>query len=593
MVDNSFKIYYNILNDKKSHAQKLISDKGILRMKNKSYFGIFQKNKKLLKRILISILIVLIIFIPSFLIALNYFSEKDATSGDEITVSVYKGETLLFSESEIRQNALPTSLVSIFDSILNGLTEMPSANADTASAVPLLITHTFKGYTSNYTCYFFTDGSDRNFLIRDNGEYYKISQSDAMLFLTSPYAESLYPASVIPKLYTSADDEITPESAEWFYKNASSKYIEAAEMQTSAEQLTYDMAGALGIAFDIAPDECNIEVYKSGIIFSKIEGTDLSGITVTPGTVLNFKITATWKQSQSSDFYGTIEYNFDAILRDRADFILDKTSLQVGDFIVLACTNVIDYNKIEFSATPDISFTPEYFESNGAVYALIPFSSELPVGTYTLSFTYGAASETINVFLSPNESENIILTPDQDRYFASYTSTKALAEFEDILNFEADSLPDHVYFDGAFTDYTKEGATEKYTFGTSFKNFEETKEYTLSGTLFEFEDQSGAPIKAANNGRVINCGYSDHIGSFVVIEHGLGLKTVYGHLGALNVSVGDVVLRGQSIGRSGKINGSDKDHLLLLTYLFDLPVDYSSIAGEELFLYVPEQLSEE
>ena len=569
------------------------SDKEYIRMKNKSYFGIFQKNKKLFKKILISILLVLLIFIPSFLIALNYFSEKDATTGDEITVSVYSGDELLFSDSETRQNALPTSLVSIFDSILNGLTEISSKQADASSATPLSITHTFKDYTTSYTCYFFTDGSDRNFLIRDNGEYYKISQSDALLFLSSPYAETLYPAAVAPKLYTSADDEVIPETADWFYKNASSKYIQATGTDISEEQLTYDMAGALGITFDTEPDECTIDVYKSGIIFEKIEGTDLSNITVTPGTVLNFKVTATWKQTQGSDFYGSIEYNFDAILRDRADFIVDKTSLHAGDFIVLACTNIIDYNKIEFSAKPDINFTPKYFESNGMVYALIPFSADLSSGAYALSFTYGAASETINVFLSPADSANIILTSEKDRYFAAYTSTKALSGFEDILDAASESFYDYIYFDGAFVNYTEAGATEKYNFGTTFNNSENTKSYTLRGTLFEFEAQSGAPIKAANNGRVINCGYSDHIGNFVVIEHGLGLKTIYGHLSAINVSIGDVVLKEQSIGRSGNINGADTDHLLILTYLFDVAVDYSAIAGEELFLYMPEQIAEE
>jgi len=116
--------------------------------------------------------------------------------------------------------------------------------------------------------------------------------------------------------------------------------------------------------------------------------------------------------------------------------------------------------------------------------------------------------------------------------------------------------------------------------------------YTLYGNVFEFEDPSGAPINAANNGRVISVGYSDHIGNFVVVEHGLGLKTVYGHLSAINVQAGDIVVKGQSLGRSGKINGSDADSLLLLTYLFDVPVDYSAIAGKELPLYVPQVIFE-
>ena len=560
-------------------------------MKNKSYFGIFKNNKKLFKKILIALLIVLVIFIPSFLIALNYFSEQDAVdTGDEITVSVYNGDELLFSDTEVRQNALPNSLVSIFDSILKGLTEQDAV--DISNTTPLTITHTQNGSTTSYACYFFTDGSDSNFLVDEKGAFFKISQHDALLFLSSQYAQSLYPSAIAPKLYTSADDEITPVSAEWYYKNTSQKYLAASGTETTEDKITYDMAGALGISFDIEPDECTIDVYKSGVVISKINGTDLSDIKVTPGSVLNFNIKATWQKNLDSDFYGSIEYNFDAILRDRADFIADKTSLYSGDFIVLACTNILDSKKIEFSSTPDIKFSPEYFESNGVVYALIPFAKDLPSGVYALSFTYGAASETINVTLStPETKEPIIMTPDKDSFFLNYISANALSSFKDILNFSSESLPEYIYFDGAFLDYTEFGATEKHAWGTQFMNSAKNKSYTLYGNLFDFEDQSGAPIKAANNGRVINCGYSDHIGNFVVIEHGLGLKTIYGHLSALNVSVGDIVLKGESIGRSGRMNGASTDSLLILTYLFDVAVDYFSIAGSELQLYIPEQQS--
>lgn len=560
-------------------------------MKNKSYFGIFKKNKQLFKKILISLLIILVIFIPSFLIALNYFSEQDTiNTEDEITVSVYSGDNLLFSDTEVRQNALPNSLVSLFDSILKGLKKQNPI--DIGTTPHLTITYTQNGSTASYICYFFTDGSDNNFLVDEKGTFFKISQQDALLFLASPYAQSLYPHATAPKLYTSADDEITPVSAEWHYKNASQKYIPASGIATTEDKITYDMAGALGIAFDTAPDECTIDVYKSGVAISKVNGTDLSNIKVAPGTILNFNIKATWKQSPSSDFYGSIEYNFDAILRDRADFIADKTSLNTGEFIVLTCTNVLDSKKIEFSSTPDINFTPEYFESDGMVYALIPFANDLKSGVYSLSFTYGAANETINVTLShPEAKAPVIMTADKDSFFLNYISANALSSFNEILDSANDSLPEYIYFDGAFLDYTKFGATEKHAWETQFMNSAKNKAYTLYGNVFEFEGQSGAPIKAANNGRVINCGFSDHIGNFVVVEHGLGLKTVYGHLSALNVSVGDIVLKGQSIGRSGKMNGSNTDSLLILSYLFDVAVDYSSIAGKDLPLYISKQQS--
>ena len=87
---------------------------------------------------------------------------------------------------------------------------------------------------------------------------------------------------------------------------------------------------------------------------------------------------------------------------------------------------------------------------------------------------------------------------------------------------------------------------------------------------------------------VIDCGYSEHLGNYVILDHGLGLRTVYGHLSALNVKTGDILLKGQTLGRCGQINGADSSSLLLLTYIFDIAIDYNSISGIEIPFYRPD-----
>ena len=58
-------------------------------------------------------------------------------------------------------------------------------------------------------------------------------------------------------------------------------------------------------------------------------------------------------------------------------------------------------------------------------------------------------------------------------------------------------------------------------------------------------------MPAANRGKVV---YADDLGIYgqcVIIDHGLGLQTLYGHLSRIGVKVGDQVQKGQIIGNTG------------------------------------------
>lgn len=81
-------------------------------------------------------------------------------------------------------------------------------------------------------------------------------------------------------------------------------------------------------------------------------------------------------------------------------------------------------------------------------------------------------------------------------------------------------------------------------------------------TGIDFTAPTGTPIYATGNGRVINpeegmAGYGNH----VVIDHGFGYRTLYGHLHRLKVRPGQQVKRGQLIGYVGNTGLSSAPHL--------------------------------
>jgi murein DD-endopeptidase MepM/ murein hydrolase activator NlpD len=73
--------------------------------------------------------------------------------------------------------------------------------------------------------------------------------------------------------------------------------------------------------------------------------------------------------------------------------------------------------------------------------------------------------------------------------------------------------------------------------------------------------QYGNKIKAAGSGVVLEAGHWDYLGNLVIIDHGFGFTTRYGHLASFIVKPGDRVKRYQVIGYLGNSGSSSAPHL--------------------------------
>lgn len=77
---------------------------------------------------------------------------------------------------------------------------------------------------------------------------------------------------------------------------------------------------------------------------------------------------------------------------------------------------------------------------------------------------------------------------------------------------------------------------------------------------------SNYTIMAADNGKVESAGYDGGYGNKIVINHGNGMKTVYGHLSKIEVKAGQTVTQGQKIGVMGSTGNSTGTHLHFEVY---------------------------
>jgi hypothetical protein len=90
---------------------------------------------------------------------------------------------------------------------------------------------------------------------------------------------------------------------------------------------------------------------------------------------------------------------------------------------------------------------------------------------------------------------------------------------------------------------------------------------------FDLAVTQQVPIKAAQRGVVIHAAYLGIYGNCVIIDHGLGVQTLYGHLSSIGVKVGDRVEKGQVIGRSGMTGLAAGDHLHFTVLVNGTPVN--------------------
>lgn len=90
-------------------------------------------------------------------------------------------------------------------------------------------------------------------------------------------------------------------------------------------------------------------------------------------------------------------------------------------------------------------------------------------------------------------------------------------------------------------------------------NGQKVDEQTHTGV--DIADIAAAPVPAANPGKVVLAEFFGIYGNAVVIDHGIGLMTLYSHLSQINVQAGDTVARGQTIGHTGATGMAGGDHL--------------------------------
>lgn len=90
---------------------------------------------------------------------------------------------------------------------------------------------------------------------------------------------------------------------------------------------------------------------------------------------------------------------------------------------------------------------------------------------------------------------------------------------------------------------------------------------------FDLAVTSAIPVAAENAGKVLLAEWLGIYGNCVIVDHGMGVASLYAHLSVIDAKVGDTVGKGQVLGRSGMTGLAAGDHLHFTMLVGGRPVN--------------------
>ncbi len=531
------------------------------------------------KRIVTLLLCAVLLFLPTFG-ALIYRHYADNTSIAEVfSVTLYDEDGKKFGYDTGTPNAAPRdSLLWIFYHISKEMQELRSAPGDPDKDLSVRALTDLNGKEQELRCYFSTIASS-SYCIDEDGTVYSIPTVYSESFLCSPYAELFYSHAKAPALITIDKDTVLPAEVNWYYKNYGDAILPAQRNPLDQSVPLYELTGVIGLSFTTPPDRAQAQIYNGDELFYSGPMDQLSSLTPDTGNEMTLSLHAVWDRETHPDAYGEQRYQFSIKIRNRSEFSIGNATIPVGGFTTLSGTNITNLSKIVYDSDID-GFTPTFRMDGEQARALMVVPENTPVGSYSITLTYGASTQTFLIEAVPKEQPRSFLYPEIPLADPLSVLPSALNDWQELLR-DLPSPGTMDYFQGNFSDPTEDGFEIGYTHQSSVRWKHDVVESVL-GQEFVTTSSEVVAVGAVQSGEVIETGSCSLLGNYVVLDHGRGLRIWYGHLSDIDVEKGDILRQGQSIGKTGNTGAATGNGFLILCTVYREVIDPSLILGKEL-----------
>ncbi len=533
-----------------------------------------------MKKTLTRILILLALFIPTYAAIILYIAATDAPVNNN---SVYAidligpdGDKRTFSSSDSDEKKLIDLFLDINETAKN-VQNLPEELLDTPHYT---VTYYSYDLETDYEYYFSKTKPSNSYFVDHLGNVSRIDAPLTIEFLDSEYSYALYSSASTPAELKVQNETLLPSELDWYYYTYSAARHKAKHPLASTVD-TIDLSYAdIPMSFSIQPSSCFVEIRAddSSIVFSgsldEYNSSRPIESYVRENMTLSVVVNASWEENVSIGYGGSAKYSFliDCIYDPVPKFWLGESSIESGEFVVLSGANIENIDDIEFAAEPFIDFEPTFYRDGEHVRTLIPIKSELDLEGQKVVFTLTYEGEQSILTLNVKKST----LPEKTRKYnyggkvkTSVRTESNLKKFSDFVTaVESSSSP---YFNSYFV--FDDLGNNRAVFGDIVNNGKENEKFRSDGLAF-VAYQNGV-ISAVNDGVVVSVGNTAYGGITVVVDHGLGLRSVYYCMRISSVSVGDSVKRGDEIGKGSSAAGySDGITAYMELWVEDTPVSY-------------------
>lgn len=414
---------------------------------------------------------------------------------------------------------------------------------------------------SHYKFYFSEDGKKAYYILNDTSVY-AVDARALSEFYTSD--ASIDVEARPPVLYFNGS-AVSPSGSEYFYVLGSGAKVSLSYDCDEATESLVSKNSNLYLSFDFAPDECTVNLYSGDKTVFAGDLKSLAERSFEGYESLYCRITAKWNERKcalcgNANYMFTVTFNegesdesgpVDTAPETPAfECFLDTDSITVGEYVVIKMINVADRELIEISTTPAMK-SSSIVEFGDVCYTFVAVPLDASPEIYFVNVKYGDEIKTLQYTVSSRVCKE--RKYDVSDLLVKLTRTEAaLKEYDNIIQ----TLSSMSVQEGISTDMRIDQENSAFRDSNIYLGFGHYRtlgdgtRYQMNGV--DYRVTEGESIPAIASGTVAYAGYSQYLGKYVVIDHGAGIKTYYAHLSALNLSEGDMVAVGESVGCAGK-----------------------------------------
>lgn len=434
------------------------------------------------------------------------------------------------------------------------------------------------------TAYFDINTTDNRAIIIIGEEYYTLNDENYLKLANNTLFKEVYYKDALRTDSLRLNDQILSTNITYKlkYKNESGDLLTAKgshASETSYLNLT-SLDNQIIIDNENMPSITSLNVFKGDtILYTQDIKDGIIPIYEVEGE-LRYVLSETWDDSSDRSYYGTVSYEFFVNLDLKPKFsIIGGNTKTAGQFFVVSA-KFLNEDEVPLVETDLIKVNP-FFKVGNDYIMIIPLNYYKAKSEHTISYFVekdgikNSVGSDILMVANANFDKQYLNVDEKTT--SSTRNDEAYAEYDRVFVPVRENSNSTAYFTDEFQRpcdgrISTEFGMMRYVNGS-------LTSYRHSG--LDIAAKRGTIVKATNTGKVVLSTKLILTGNTVVVDHGIGIFSVYFHMDSLRVKEGDMVQKGETVGTVGSTGFSTGPHLHFTTsyyktninpdYLIDMP----------------------